>query len=120
MKDTSYPELKIFRLEWKTNDGSLLNETRFEINTKKNKDISLKLKWLKNVRESYACYAYASTGTVRQTIEMKKSYNSYVFNIIKPKPKSINLKIESSKMNSKNLMLNQPHYFECVTGNNII
>ncbi len=115
--DTSYPELKIYYLEWKTGDGLRLNETRFEINTKKNKDISLKLKWLKNTRENYACYAYASTGIVRQTIEIKKLSNSYEFNVKKPKPKSIELKIEGNRMSSKYLMLNQSYNFECVTGN---
>ncbi len=113
--DTSFPELKINRLEWKTEDGLELNRKLFEIDHTNTTEISLNFKsdLLKEKDFNLACYAYASTGIVRQTINIDKIKNK--ININKPKNNFIALTVESNQIDNKVLKLNQFYSFECVT-----
>lgn len=101
-------------MEWKKSNGKSIEQGKYEIIKTNSTQTILKISTLK--AESYSCFVFASTGTIKQTIEINRSNTNYFeFNIKKPKPKLISLSIESNYKEHELLKLNQTYNFECIT-----
>ena len=121
-EDTNFPQQKIYDIEWKRIDGRILHEGGYVIQ-KSNHTNEAKL-IIEKMSDwhvgAYACYVYASSGTVRRITEIK-AVNKQGFLIASNKSshsKQINLNIENFEHGFKNYkpILNKRYYFECVTG----
>jgi hypothetical protein len=75
---------------------------------------------------TYGCYAYASTGTIRQTLEIKELANHEgAYHIVVNKPgKRIKLSIEQVRNNEDAeftlkgvIKLGEKYQFDCISGN---
>ena len=103
-------------MEWKKSDGSKIDHsTKHKIINKSNNQKILKIESFASNYESFSCYAFSSTGTVKQTIEIIKQNLIYQININKSKSKFINLTIESK---NTHIEMNHSISFECITGKN--
>jgi hypothetical protein len=127
MKDINYPQLKIYEMKWKkiaNENGS--NEKLPSIQKSNQTHIILNInKMSQSYTGLYACYVYASTGTVRQLVEIKsmtnESTHSNFFNLAfkqSSNTSEINLSIENQDNSFATFspQLYKRYYFECVTG----
>lgn len=119
--DTSYEELKVKKLEWIQPGQSDAYVEQIDPH-----ETTLKISNLnKNHAGKYYCYVYASTGTIKQSIEIVPESDE--FKIVYQKPtKRINLSIEklsgdsdddlSDEIDYSELQSGKYYQFNCITG----
>lgn len=124
-KDTNYPELAIYDIEWKRIDGTSLEEDLFDVNKSENTQSILQISELTPEHAGkFACYVFASTGTIRQAFELKQKGPSDMEIIFNEPSKRINLTIEKiEKFDNYNgisqqndLIFGDKYQFDCITG----
>ena len=114
--------MDLYSIEWKRIDGKKITKQHNTMLKTSYANSKLYLKSLSDIHMGkYACYVYASTGTVRQIVEIKKDENDpYSFNIlIRKSKKRINLAIENvyqSLSSSISSILGEKYEFDCITG----
>ena len=118
--DTSYPELAIKNMEWKRIDSKKLNYETIDIQKISPIQLSMSIDDISDENVgSYACYVHASTGSIRQIVEINRTLDGeFTVNVIKP-TKKISLAIEKTHgKNHRNRepVLGQRYEFNCISG----
>jgi len=123
--DTSYSELKINKIEWKKLDNIEIPSETTTIGKISSTQLNMSIRNFSDINKGiYACYAHASSGTIRQLFQIQRSSKNSQYEIKFSKAsKRINLDIEERIHGMSQIdkpILGESYEFDCVTGSFLI
>ena len=118
--DTSYPELRINKIEWKKLNNVDFSSEETIIEKISPTQLNMNIRNFSDVNKGiYACYVHASSGTLRKLFQIQRNKNNEFEIKFTTLSKRINLDIEErmhdlSQINKP--IVGESYEFDCITG----